>query len=345
MREPFFSVLVTTYNYGQFIEQAIDSVLSQGFPLEQVQILVIDDGSTDDTAERVKKYGSRIEYFCKPNGGQASALNLGFEKARGEIITLLDADDYFLPGKLACVSKPFRDDPRLGMVYHSLQEWNMHTNERYEPNFPLVSGDIHTLPTLFFSYYPHPTSCVSFRRTSVAPLLPIPEDIRMLADAFIVNLIPFLSPIRAIPESLVVYRIHGRNSFYADERQIPPEARKIRLQKWQIVIDAMYKWLLANGYTRKQVPVRTFLDCWALWQKKERFLLKPPGRVRFFLFMVFDNYAASPLQTWKLTAFNYLSALSALYFGYKRAHLMYEWRAGSMKTTQRWLDRVLRTRR
>jgi glycosyltransferase involved in cell wall biosynthesis len=327
--------LITTHNYGQFIEQAIDSVLSQDFPLDQVEILVVDDGSSDDTSERVRNYGSRIQYLYKPNGGQASALNLGIARARGEIIALLDADDLFLPRKLARVMEAFQKDQRLGMVYHRLQEWNMQTNERHETNFPLVSGDIRTVPGLFFSYYPHPTSCISFRRTFLIRLLPIPEDIRMLADAYLVNLIPFLSPILAVPESLVLYRIHGRNNYYADERQIPPEARKNRLEKWQIVIAAMHNWLLDNGYTRNQLPVRTFLDCWTLWQKKERLLIKPPGRIRFFWFVVFENYAYSPLQTWRLTAFNYLSAFSALIFGYKKAHLMHEWRARRMKSTQR----------
>src|SRR6266436_367397 len=84
-KRALITVLITTHNYGHFIEHAIDSVLSQDFPLEQVQILVVDDGSIDDTRDRVKKYGSRVEYFYKPNGGQASALNFGFAHARGEI--------------------------------------------------------------------------------------------------------------------------------------------------------------------------------------------------------------------------------------------------------------------
>src|SRR6476646_7317531 len=104
MSVPLISVVITTYNYGRFIEQAIGSVLSQEFPAEQVEIVVVDDGSTDDTAERVKKYGSRVRYLQQENRGQAAALNFGFAKARAEIISLLDADDYFLPGKLARVA-------------------------------------------------------------------------------------------------------------------------------------------------------------------------------------------------------------------------------------------------
>src|SRR5258708_3106417 len=127
---PPITVLITTYNYGGFIEETIDSVLGQEFPPDQVQIVVVDDGSTDDTAERLKKYGSRIEYFRKANGGQASALNLGIAKARGEILALLDADDLFLAGKLERGREEFERNPELGMVYHRMQEWHMDSRER-----------------------------------------------------------------------------------------------------------------------------------------------------------------------------------------------------------------------
>jgi len=100
MKAPFFTVLIDTYNYGEYIEQAVSSALAQDFPGEQREILVVDDGSTDDTQERLRKFGESIRYLWKPNGGQASAFNFGFEHARGEVIALLDADDVRLPGKL-----------------------------------------------------------------------------------------------------------------------------------------------------------------------------------------------------------------------------------------------------
>jgi len=113
---PVITVLIDAYNYGRFIEQAIESVLSLDFAMEQVEILVVDDGSTDDTAERVKKYGGAIRYLRKENGGQASAFNLGFAEARGEFVFTLDADDYFLPGKLRRVMEEFEKHPEVGMI-------------------------------------------------------------------------------------------------------------------------------------------------------------------------------------------------------------------------------------
>ena len=81
MREPAVSVLITTYNHGRFVGEAIESLLSQDFPPDRFEIPVVDDGSTDDTQERVKKYGERIRYFYRPNGGQAAALNYGIARA------------------------------------------------------------------------------------------------------------------------------------------------------------------------------------------------------------------------------------------------------------------------
>jgi glycosyltransferase involved in cell wall biosynthesis len=250
--------------------------------LDQVEILVDDDGSTDDTSERVKKYGSRIEYFYKPNGGQASALNFGIARAQGEIIALLDADDFFLPGKLDRVVEAFQQDPELGMVYHRMREWNMRTDERRDGDFVAISGDLRTRPDQFLLYFPSPASCISFRRASVGPLLPIPEGIRMLADAFLVLLIPFLSRILAIPEPLTDYRIHGRNSYYANESQMPLEIRKSRAKKDQVLFDAVRKWLADNGYTRKQPPVRLFLDRWSLNFQATQFRIDPPRETAFF---------------------------------------------------------------
>src|SRR5712692_3956929 len=100
MKAPFFTVLIDTYNYGEYIEEAVASALAQGFPAEDREILDVDDGSTDDTQERLEKFGESIRYLLKPNGGQASAFNFGFEYARGEVIALLDADDVWLPDKL-----------------------------------------------------------------------------------------------------------------------------------------------------------------------------------------------------------------------------------------------------
>ncbi len=140
MTAPLITVLIDTYNYGRFIEEAIHSVFDQDFPKEQLEIIVVDDGSTDDTAERVKQYGSRVQYFYKPNGGQASAFNLGLQKARGELVALLDADDYWLPSKVRRVVEQFDSRPDAGLVYHSFREFKTEASEWRDGGFNAVSG-------------------------------------------------------------------------------------------------------------------------------------------------------------------------------------------------------------
>lgn len=340
MTSLLITVLITTYNYGRFIEEAIDSVMSQDFPLDKVQILVVDDGSTDDTSERVKKYGSDVEYLYKPNGGQASALNFGMANARGEVVSLLDADDLFLPGKLARLAEVFEKDPALGMAYHRFEEWHVATGERGEYTFVPLSGDVRTMPDFFLRYHPMATSCTSYRRTSLAPLLPIPEEIRMLADGYFVLLIPFLAPVLAIPEIHAVYRLHGTNSFYSDERKIPAQALRKRLQQWQILMGAAKKWLADNGRTRKELSVRCFLDRWTLHDEELEFRIHSPGRLRFFFFLFRQNHTFSPLQTWRLTLINYAYATLSLVFGYGNAQRLSEWRDWAIRTFQSVFARV-----
>lgn len=330
MTDPLITVLITTYNYGRFVREAIDSVLAQQFPPETVEIVVVDDGSTDDTAERIAEYGSRVRYFRKENGGQASALNLGFAEARGEIVALLDADDQFLPEKLARVAEAFGTDPAVGIVIHPMTEWDVNSKKRHNLTVKLFSGDLRANPHLFLSYYVLPASCISVRRRTVDQLLPIPESIRMLGDAFLVILTPMIAPVRALDEALTLYRIHGANSYYADEQNMPPETRTRRRRQVLTLIEEMLKWLADKGHTMKERHVRYFSWRWRLAREQAQFEEKPPGRWRSFLFLFQRNYVYRGLQTRGYTVVNYLTAALALLFGY----------AGALERRDRLLARL-----
>jgi glycosyltransferase involved in cell wall biosynthesis len=323
MTTPVISVVITTYNYGCFIEEAIESVLGQDFPAEQVEVVIVDDGSTDGTAERVKKYGERVRYFYQENRGQAAALNAGFAEARGEIISLLDADDYVLPGKLARVADAFQGDAGLGMFYHPFLEFDMETKEERVSRFPLVSGSVYR-EMAKFAHYVGPGTSVSFRRRFLEKLLPIPEEIRMLADGYIGSLIIFVAPILATTECLAAYRFHGGNSFHADAAQVSNERREKWLRMFEIEIAAMRRWLAANGLTRNEPAVRMFLDLLERNLQEQEFAIRPPGRLRYFAAVVKEARAASVMQSWKLTALNYVASPLALVFGYGNAAKMYE---------------------
>jgi glycosyltransferase involved in cell wall biosynthesis len=338
MSPALVSVLITTYNYGRFIEESIESVLSQDFPPDQIEILVVDDGSTDDTSERIKKYGSSIRYLYKSNGGQASALNLGFAEARGEIIALLDADDYWLPGKARRVLQEFEKRPDLAMVYHPFLEFDMQTKEhRKTTTFRQVSGSFFGTNPEFFWYHPPGTSTV-YRRRFLDRVLPIPEQIRMLADGYIDALLPFYAPVLAIPEYLAAYRLHGNNSYQVNQLQSLQEATQKRLNLRQILLDAKLKWLADNGFSRNQRPVRDFLDRWTLYQESDEFFLSPPGRLRFFRHLMLYNRCYGPHVSRRLRFINYINTFAALATGYKHFHLLDKWRektTGAIKSIGR----------
>src|SRR5258708_6241114 len=109
--KPLITALVDTYNHERYIEQALVSVLEQGFWPAELEIVVVDDGSTDNTASIIQKFEPRVRHIRKKNGGQASAFNAGFAETSGEIVALLDGDDWWAEGKLAAVLKAFDQHP------------------------------------------------------------------------------------------------------------------------------------------------------------------------------------------------------------------------------------------
>jgi glycosyltransferase involved in cell wall biosynthesis len=109
------SAIITTYNRSALLVEAIHSVLNQTFP--DFEVLVVDDGSTDDTAAVVNQINDqRICYIYQNNAGQAAARNTGIRSARGEYVAFLDDDDYWLPGKLQIQLSAMRDNPGVGML-------------------------------------------------------------------------------------------------------------------------------------------------------------------------------------------------------------------------------------
>src|SRR5690349_9032182 len=93
--QPLVSIVVNNYNYGRFLNECIDSALNQRYAA--VEVVVVDDGSTDESCEVIRSYGARINVVFKNNGGQGSAVNAGFAASTGSIVLFLDADDALAP--------------------------------------------------------------------------------------------------------------------------------------------------------------------------------------------------------------------------------------------------------
>jgi glycosyltransferase involved in cell wall biosynthesis len=109
-RLPKISVITPSLNQGRFLRQCLESVLSQGYP--NLELLVIDAGSTDESLALIRERETAISYWVsEPDRGQSDAINKGFARATGELVTWLNADDYYLPGSLERVAEAHGADP------------------------------------------------------------------------------------------------------------------------------------------------------------------------------------------------------------------------------------------
>jgi glycosyltransferase involved in cell wall biosynthesis len=115
------SVVIPTYNSGPLVVEAVGSTLAQTAPPHEV--IVVDDGSTDDTAERLARFGDGIRYIPKPNGGVSSARNLGVTEATGDAVAFLDADDVWHPRKLELQTRVLAARPELGLLGTRVYDW------------------------------------------------------------------------------------------------------------------------------------------------------------------------------------------------------------------------------
>jgi glycosyltransferase involved in cell wall biosynthesis len=116
------SAIIPTYNYGRFLREAIDSALAQTCPA--LEVIVVDDGSTDDTPQVLAGYGDRIRAIRQENAGVGTARNAGIAAARGEYLAFLDSDDIWRPRKLERDLARFEADPELGLVHCGVEAFD-----------------------------------------------------------------------------------------------------------------------------------------------------------------------------------------------------------------------------
>lgn len=219
------SVVVNNYNYGRFLRDAVDSALNQTYP--HTEVVVVDDGSTDESREIIAGYGDRIVPVLQENGGQGSAFNAGFAASGGEIVLYLDADDYILPETIGRVVAAW--EPGVAQVQYRLEKVDgSGAHLGFDPPQDLAMGDGEAWRDLLKegSYVRPATSGLCFGRAVLERVLPVPEsDYRRAADAYLANVAPFFGRVKALEEALGVYRIHGKNQYALEG---VPDAERLR---------------------------------------------------------------------------------------------------------------------
>lgn len=213
---PFVSILINNYNYGRFLGDAIRSALAQTYVNRE--IVVVDDGSTDNSVEIAQAFGDVVHLITKMNGGQASTFNAGFAASRGEIICLLDADDEFLPGKVERIVEVFQQNAQIGWCFENLKLFRNSKSERIPRAQYFDAGSVDARESMRHGVFPSniesASSGLSFRRELMSRILPMPHAKSiLLCDDYIKTACFALSPGLALDEELALQRLHGSNLY------------------------------------------------------------------------------------------------------------------------------------
>ncbi|HSM57577.1 MAG TPA: glycosyltransferase, partial [Candidatus Sulfomarinibacteraceae bacterium] len=227
------SIVINNYNYGHFLRDAIDSALQQTY--DPLEVIVVDDGSTDDSHAIIEAYGERIIPIFKENGGQASALNAGFARSQGEIVIFLDADDVLHTAIAEKVVAAYTDAPEAARVHyrlHVVSARGEQTGTYVPPAYlPLAAGDLRERATALVNgtNWP-PTSGNAFAAWSLGRILPMPEEAyRTCADYYLLRANALCGPVAALDEVGGYYRLHADNTFLRPELNVGEVRQQIAL--------------------------------------------------------------------------------------------------------------------
>jgi glycosyltransferase involved in cell wall biosynthesis len=310
------SIVINNYNYGRFLGEAIESALAQTHP--GVEVVVVDDGSTDDSREIMARYGERIRPVLRENGGQAAALNSGLAASRGEVIFFLDADDLLHPEAVAEVMAHWRPGVvKVQFLLDVIDAEGAPRGSRFPPDqgWP---GELRELILALGTYPSTGTTGNAFDRAALERLMPIPEaGWRRQPDSYLILLLPFLGEALWIDKVLGEYRSHGSNQWTMEELSLErlreqirgEELREEALREWapEFGIEVPRDWRLRNPNHLQTRLASLRLDAgshpysddgrWALARAGVRASLGAPtfsGRKRLFFACWFVLAAAVP---------------------------------------------------
>lgn len=209
--KPLASVLIPAFNRVEYIKETVESVLSQDY--EKIELICIDDGSTDGTYEILTQYADEgklilLTHPGRDNRGQAASLNLGLQRAKGDYIAILDSDDLFLPDKIEVQANYLNKHPEVGLVY-SMGEavdgdgrwlYDIHSPEHVETNDPNA--------VLMDCYFLLPQNAL-VRRSVYEQVGFFEESFRAAQDHDMLIRIAEKTCFAFIPTKLFQYRRHG----------------------------------------------------------------------------------------------------------------------------------------
>lgn len=244
---PLVSILTPSYNQGRFLEQTIQSVLSQDYP--RLEYLIVDGGSTDGSLEVIQRYANQLAWWVsEPDHGQTDAINKGFNHACGEIFAWLNSDDTYLPGAVSKAVERLQAHPEASMVY---ADANLIDEQgQVIGSFPsrqtnlnrLLRGSVHI-----------PQQTTFFRAAAWKKVAPLDESFQFAMDYDLWVRLARLGPLVYTPGLWANFRLHrGGKSLKIDDRCYPEMIRVYQRERGQhfsllqlrwLVRRSMYAWL------------------------------------------------------------------------------------------------------
>ncbi len=256
---PLVSIVVVNYNYGTFLPHAIDSALAQSHA--NTEVIVVDDGSRDDSATIIAAYGHRVRAVMKENGGHSSAVNAGFAASRGAYVVFLDADDMLfnpcIEQALACMQPgdaklQFRlaTIDRQGRDQHMVFPW-------FPRNFTPQEVERQARAS---GWHPWTVSSGNvYARWYLDQLFPL--DVARISrspDGYLNKLAPLFGPVRTLPAVLGAYRVHGRNAWASTTQSWTVDVAVDWLRFHRVIEAAFVECAAAQGVALRQPLVEPF---------------------------------------------------------------------------------------
>jgi glycosyltransferase involved in cell wall biosynthesis len=261
-QEPRISVIIDNYNYESFLSEAIESALAQTYP--NTEVIVVDDGSTDNSRQIITKYDDQIIAVLKDNGGQASAFNAGFLRSRGDIVVFLDADDMLLPDTAKRIAETFQCHPHIARIQYRLAVIDgagAPTGAVVPPTYiRMPDGDLRRdIAELnnYAAWWPT-TSGHAFTRWTLRQILPMPEPaFRLCADYYLLRANALCAPIVSLDHVGGYYRFHGSNNFHDVTINLEQTRQRVALTRdAHLFLKKFADSLGVEGYAHDAIDLR-----------------------------------------------------------------------------------------